>query len=276
MEMIRTKLDALKKLAGNLGVDPAETARCVTINDALNLIAQHLGGETGARTNAEAIGNIAEVASAGGGGLTEYEKMLFESKKSYSPEEFMAGNIRTYDLVIPEEVEELPESAFSMSPLQFAPQIGAYGIPLGSVVLPDTITSIPTMCFYNQGLRSVTFGNSVESIGETAFCSCPIEELVFPPTLKTIGEGAFYGARISELTIPEGVTTIECGAFSSCLNLKVANLPSTLVTREFGENEQGIFTQCTALETVNINMPEGSIDVSDFFGLTPPTVNWLG
>lgn len=204
-------------------------------------------------------------------GLTEYEKLLFETDKVVEIVDMQNKNYIAHDLVIPETVTKLGICAFGLTP----PQIGAVmGIILNSVVIPKTIETIPANCFTYQMLTSVEFNDGLISIERGAFNGCfGIQGLSLPPTLKLIGDSAFYSTGISEITIPEGVTTIGSTGFGYCPNLKTANLPSTLIV---DGNESGIFTQCTALETVNINMPEGSFDVSDYFGLTPTNVNWLG
>lgn len=59
-----TNVDALKALFEALGGDPSDVAEASTLVDVLNAIAGELGGSTNAITNAEAIANIAAVASA--------------------------------------------------------------------------------------------------------------------------------------------------------------------------------------------------------------------
>ena len=58
-----TNVDALKTLYTALGGDASNVANAVTIVDVLNAIATLLGSESVATTNADAIANIAAVAS---------------------------------------------------------------------------------------------------------------------------------------------------------------------------------------------------------------------
>lgn len=57
-------VDSLKTLFEAIGGDPADVAETSTIVGVLNAISGVLGGATNATTNAEAIANIAAVASA--------------------------------------------------------------------------------------------------------------------------------------------------------------------------------------------------------------------
>lgn len=57
-------VDSLKTLFEAIGGDPADVAETSTIVGVLNAISGVLGGATNAATNAEAIANIAAVASA--------------------------------------------------------------------------------------------------------------------------------------------------------------------------------------------------------------------
>ena len=62
-------VESLKTLFEAIGGDPADVAETSTIVGVLNAISGVLGGATNATTNAEAIANIAAVASA----LVDYE-----------------------------------------------------------------------------------------------------------------------------------------------------------------------------------------------------------
>lgn len=62
-----TNVEALKYLYGELGGDSANVANCGTIVEVLNAISAYMDGEADAELNADAIVNIADVASGGGG-----------------------------------------------------------------------------------------------------------------------------------------------------------------------------------------------------------------
>lgn len=58
-----TNVEALKTLHSALGGESSDVANATTIVDVLNAIAEQLGSESIASTNADAIANIAAVAS---------------------------------------------------------------------------------------------------------------------------------------------------------------------------------------------------------------------
>ena len=184
MEMIRTKLDALKKLAGNLGVDPAETARCVTNNDALNLIAQHLGGETGARTNAEAIGHIAEVASAGGGEQNVEWVDVITTPGFYS-QPAIGNTVGKYvkKLRLPEGVAEIGYNG-----------LAGYEY-LEEIALPESLTTIADTAFGGcKSLALIVIPKNVTSIASNSFSGCTaLTEINIHKPEGSI-EGAPWGA----------------------------------------------------------------------------------
>ena len=79
---------------------------------------------------------------------------------------------------------------------------------LTDVVIPSSVTSIPSYAFYHiHDIDSVTISEGVTSIGEHAFNGC---------------------YDLASVTIPEGVHTIQGSAFANCDSLRSVTLPSTL------------------------------------------------
>lgn len=119
-------------------------------------------------------------------GLTKIEKLSFAH---------MYG-LRT-EVVIPEGVTEIGESAFSCS---YMP----------SVRLPSTLKKIEKQAFmYAHNLTKITLPDGLETIGDEAFSGChPRNAVVLPASIKSIGkkafdrDGAIYG-NLNE--IPVGV-----------------------------------------------------------------------
>lgn len=113
------------------------------------------------------------------------------------------------DVVIPEGVEKVGDSAFSYCRL------------LTSVVIPEGVTEIGYRTFYVcSGLTSV----------------------VLPDSLKYIGESAFdYCRNLSRLAIPEGVQTIRPWAFRNCESLHSVIIPGEATVLEslvFWDNQK--------------------------------------
>lgn len=103
------------------------------------------------------------------GGLTRIEKQSFA---------FMYG-LRT-EVVIPEGVTEIGESAFSCS-----------GMP--SVRFPSTLKKIGKQAFYFASLTKITLPDGLETIEDEALnCSKVKNAIVLPASVKTIGIKAFH------------------------------------------------------------------------------------
>lgn len=117
-------------------------------------------------------------------GLTKIEKLSFAH---------MYG-LRT-EVVIPEGVTEIGESAFSCS---YMP----------SVRLPSTLKKIEKQAFmYAYNLTKITLPDGLETIGDEAFSGChPRNAVVLPASIKSIGkkafdrDGAIYG-NLNEIPV---------------------------------------------------------------------------
>ena len=86
------------------------------------------------------------------------------------------------EVVIPEGVTELGESAFSCSHMP-------------SVRLPSTLKKIEKQAFmYAFDLTKITLPDGLEMIGDEAFGGCRLKNaIVIPASIKSIGKKAFYG-----------------------------------------------------------------------------------
>ncbi|MCX4286863.1 MAG: leucine-rich repeat protein, partial [Clostridia bacterium] len=116
------------------------------------------------------------------------------------------------------------------------------GEPITELVIPDTVTSIPSYAFAETNLTSVTIPDSVTSIGSSAFYGCNNIASAIIPTIaisnikntnlqsvvinsgSTIGSNAFYNCgSLTSITIPDSVTSIGSNAFYSCSSLTTIN-----------------------------------------------------
>ncbi len=152
-------------------------------------------------------GNAAEVAIPEG--VTEIEKFAFGYSSSLTV------------VAIPEGVTRIGHSAFwdcsNLMKIEVAEGNPSYtsvdGIlynkaktklvcypagKQGSMVIPESVTSIGRCSFRGSGLTDVTIPESVTCIGRNAFQLC---------------------SSLTSITIPEGVTGIGRGAFSGCSSL---------------------------------------------------------
>ena len=100
------------------------------------------------------------------------------------------------------------------------------------VTVPDSVTKIDDMCFYNcKNLQEVKLSDNISSIGYMSFAGCKsLKSINLPSSLRTIREMAFFASSLEELEIPEGVELIEDSAFSGIDSLKSITLPNSIKT----------------------------------------------
>ena len=128
---------------------------------------------------------------------------------------YYAFNRAGIEFTVPAEVTTIGPGAFAMTRI------------LRYIILPDGLTSIGDMAFYNTYLKNITIPSSVKIIGQEAFLKCHIiETLVIPEGVVTIGKMAFSTMTyLQTVTLPSTVTSIGKNAFSNTFNLKTVNAP---------------------------------------------------
>ncbi len=184
-----------------------------------------------------------------------------------------------------------------------------------SVSIPECITSIGSMAFYNcNNLKSIIIPASVTSIGNAAFGGgSGLEsiyvaeenetyssdeygvlfnqiktqlicyphgragEYIIPETVIEINPEAFaYSSKLSGITIPESVTMIEAGTFATCSRLRSIIIPDSIILID-----QYAFDNCYNLTEITFQSAETSWDSEAFsncWSLTSVIVpcNWVG
>jgi len=83
------------------------------------------------------------------------------------------------------------------------------------VVIPNSVTSIGELAFYDNQLTRVVIPNSVTSIGRSAFSYNQLTGVVIPNGVTSIGELAFYNNQLKSVVIPNSVTSISDWAFAN-------------------------------------------------------------
>ncbi len=150
------------------------------------------------------------------------------------------------EIKIPQEIGGKPVTAIDTFAFAECTQ-------LTKLEIPDTVTSIGALCFYNtpwlaekQKENPIVVINGILVDGTT--CT---GNIVIPDTVHTITEHAFWwNTALTGVVIPDSVVEIQSGAFWECRGLRTATLPSTAEVLE-----SCVFYGCRSLTTVTV--PEG-------------------
>lgn len=73
------------------------------------------------------------------------------------------------------------------------------------VTIPDTVVTIKSAAFYNQGIEEVKLGKNVKTIEPYAFAENPVSKLTTNSKLKKIGRCAFMGTDLKKVTLKSSV-----------------------------------------------------------------------
>ncbi|WP_278946680.1 leucine-rich repeat protein [Alistipes putredinis] len=154
------------------------------------------------------------------------------------------------------------------------------------LILPKTLTTIGKEMFYRSKLKSVVIPASVETIEAAAFKGCSsLATVTFEKgsQLKTIGGGYYsssysyyYGAfldctALTSIEIPASVETIEATAFKGCSSLATVTFEKGSQLKTIGGGYYyhyyyGVFSDCTALKSIEIPASVETIEAAAFKG----------
>ncbi len=202
------------------------------------------------------------------------------------------------EIVIPEGIEEIGESAFakcdkitSIYIPSSVKTIGMYAFrrctSLTQIIIPDSVETlggyafnectslveayigsgvslIAQNMFYGcSSLHTVGISKGVTSIADAAFYGCSaLTKVVIPDGVTFIGEGAFCGcSALEDIYIPDGVEDIKNSAFERCTSFKRIILPNSVAT--LGD---GAFYDCSGLEEIDMKDGVEVIGSYTFFG----------
>ena len=112
------------------------------------------------------------------------------------------------------------------------------------------ITALPTQAFYK---------------------STNVEHLILPKTLTTIGKEMFYRSKLKSVVIPASVETIEAAAFMRCSKLATVTFEKGSQLKTIGGDYSssyyyGVFSDCTALKSIEIPASVETIEATAFKG----------
>ena len=193
---------------------------------------------------------------------------------------FYIKNSLTGDLVIPNSVKEIGNSAFgyctgfngTLTLSNKLETIGRYAFNncsgfTGSLILPNSLTTIGRTAFFGcMGFQDLTLSKALSVIPEEAFriCSSLTGDLVIPNSVKEIGYSAFDNCTgfNGTLTLSNKLETIGRAAFLKCSGFKGSLiLPNSLTT--IGEMA---FQECKGFTDLTLPNALSVIPMQAFYG----------
>lgn len=205
-------------------------------------------------------------------GLTTIESYAFEGcsalKFVYLPNSVTTMGSHVFKdckaletIILPDSVTKIGEYAFD----------GCKA--LKSIRLPDALTKMERgFCRNNTKLEEVILGENTKlaSIGENAFEKCTsLSSFTFPATLQTIWHSAFTGCTaLTEVVIPVSVTHIYNSAFNGCTSLQKIEFEVNNYYTHKQELGEGVFGNCTSLNTIKFGNKIQAIPNKAFSGCT--------
>ena len=149
------------------------------------------------------------------------------------------------DIIIPEQVV-YDDNTFVVAGIEHSAFY--FKEELTSIVLPNTITAIPSEAFeYDKNLKNIQIGNNMQKIGFAAFLGChSLTQIIIPDSVKTISECCFeYCTSLETVIIGSGCKTIQSAAFGSCKKLKKVVMGENLV-----KISSDAFRYCSVIDTI--------------------------
>ena len=123
------------------------------------------------------------------------------------------------------------------------------------VTIPSSVTAIPDNAFLDCARLSIVTvqGQGLGSIGNYAFKGCKnLQSFVIPDSVTSLGRGAFSGCEsLSSITIGDGVKTLPGVDFTTYSASTTVYSDNSANTSLYGPYDNGLFYNCTSLETIN-------------------------
>ncbi|MDE5887675.1 MAG: leucine-rich repeat domain-containing protein [Muribaculaceae bacterium] len=145
----------------------------------------------------------------------------------------VAGNDFNGNLVIPATVSD---GTYDYTVMALGRGGFNHAIGLTSVVLPETITSIPESAFDGcSNLTSISIPETVTSISVYAFSGCSsLAEVKLPDNLTSLGYSAFGNcSSLTSIVIPVSLTQLQNQTFIGCSSLRIIEIPATVESFDY-------------------------------------------
>lgn len=118
---------------------------------------------------------------------------------------------------------------------------------LGSIDIPNSITSIGKYAFFNTTFSSIDIPDSVTEIDEGAFESTWFKSIELPNSITKLSPKLFFSSNMTSFTIPNSITEIGHEALFGCSNLTTIKIPNSVTSIEYDA-----FKRCGSLTDVYI------------------------
>ena len=135
------------------------------------------------------------------------------------------------------------------------------------------ITALPIQAFYKStNVENLILPNTLITIGEEMFYQSKLKTVVIPANATTIGNSAFEQcASLISIDIPANVETIGTAVFWGCSSLTTVTFEKGSQLKTIGggysePNYYGVFSDCTALTSIEIPASVETIEAAAFKG----------
>ena len=124
---------------------------------------------------------------------------------------------------------------------------------------------LPAYALFGMSLEEVTLPATITTIGENALAACGnLRSVSIPSAVTAIGDDAFNNSGLTSVTVPATVSTLGNRVFANCRQLTEA----TYLPADEQAVSEAMFSNCTALETVNLGANVTAIGARAFAGCT--------
>lgn len=124
-----------------------------------------------------------------------------------------------------------------------------------NIVLPSTITDIPSGAFKNcSRLRTINLDN-IKTIGSSAFEGCDSLKVADMPEVKSIGASAFKDCLSLETVSAPNLVFVYESSFSNCSNLKNVTVPEGISIPTVNNEEAAAEEESNQSPSASINLP---------------------